>query len=453
MKRPNFEKVLLERKIPVYIYLLTILLGIGLTVIFGGIVRHNLLGNKNFGALGETISTIAEFPSLVKQVLRESSGGGDQVIADGFPFLDGFYKSGKIQKGALEDNGYLLLSSYDKDIGQSSVSLIRIADQKVLHEWVPDLDVLSKIIGFEIIKSSFRIFHPLLLEDGGLYCSNAGRRYAKYFLFKINFDSTVEWIMNVRSHHSIEEDADGNIFVCANMESSNYNFSEDNTIVKISPDREILYQKSVATILIENGYQNLLILSHNNRPQDPLHLNDIQPALTGSEYWEKGDLLISVPGIRSIFLFRPNTDKIIWMKTGPWQGQHDVDYISDHEISVFGNHSIPLFKNNDRLEKQSYVMVYDFITDSVTIPYKDIMESIGVYTRTEGLSEILLNGDVFIEEQNNGRLLRLMPEGVKWEFVRRVDKDHLSMLSWSRYLTENQVRDFLSKLQQPRSNQ
>jgi hypothetical protein len=75
------------------------------------------------------------------------------------------------------------------------------------------------------------------------------------------------------------------------------------------------------------------------------------------------------------------------------------------------------------------------------------MESKEVRTLSEGRSEVLSNGDLFIEETNYGRILRLTPESAKWEFVRRVDKDHLSMPSWSRYLNEKQVRNIFPKLQ------
>ena len=46
---------------------------------------------------------------------------------------------------------------------------------------------------------------------------------------------------------------------------------------------------------------------------DGLHLNDIQPALTDSPYWKKGDLFLSLRHKSLILLYRPSTGKIIWM--------------------------------------------------------------------------------------------------------------------------------------------
>ncbi|NQT56822.1 MAG: hypothetical protein HQ551_11420, partial [Desulfobacteraceae bacterium] len=144
-------------------------------------------------------------------------------------------------------------------------------------------------------------------------------------------------------------------------------------------------------------------------------------------------------------------------KTGPWMNQHDVDFVSDHQISVFGNDVIWNPGKNIKgdivsgkrvlLDGHNNVYIYDFSSDTVTAPYKNAMKSMEVRTMTGGCSEILPNGDVFIEEQKHGRILRLTPDTAKWEFVRRVDKNHLSYPSWSRYLNEEQAQKVLPKLQ------
>jgi len=414
--------------------------GAFITVTFGAAVRHMVLGGPGLrGAFGDTLLIVAEFPSLVKHTLRVVSVGGSQVIEDRFPDLDGFKKSGKIQPGVLEDKGYLLLSSYDKNKGQSTVQMIRIADQQILYEWAPDIDAMAALINDEIVKSSCRILHPLLLEDGGLVFQNSGSP-----LFKISSSSSVEWFIKGYYHHSCEQDAEGNIWVCSRMEPSSYaGLFNDDSFAQISPAGEVLFERSVAKILEENGYRVLLATGGSN---DPIHLNDIQPALTDSRFWKKGDLLLSMRHRSTIALYRPSTDKIVWLKTGPWMNQHDVDFVNDHQISVFGN-DVLVGSRTELFDGHNNVYVYDFNSDTVTTPYKDAMVSMEVKTLSEGSSEVLPNGDVFIEEQNDGRILRLTPETAKWEFVRRVDKDHLSLLNWSRYLNEEHAQKVLPKLQ------
>ena len=114
---------------------------------------------------------------------------------------------------------------------------------------------------------------------------------------------------------------------------------------------------------------------------------------------------------------------------------------------MFGNDVLDDPEGRVLNDGHNNVYLYDFTNKTVSSPYKTAMELMEVRTGTEGLSEVLSNRDVFIEETTNGRLLRLTPDTAKWEFVRRVDKNHLSLLNWSRYLTEEQVHDLLPKLQ------
>ncbi len=435
----------MNRKISVYFLALLLFVASCITVLFGAAIRHVLLGGQRLGQFGEAMLTVAEFPSLAQSVLIEIAGYGREsmVIEDRFPSLNGFKKSGIIQSGALKDNGYLLISFYDKEKRQSTVQLIRISNQQLLKEWIPDIDAILMRLQSKIQKSHIRLFHPLLLENGSLVL-NMGS------LIKIGPSSSVLWVAEGTYHHSVEQDAEGNIWTCSVMKPSAYAgvlSLRDDAIAKISATGKVLFKKSVAKILEENGYRGLLAGGLRGRHyEDAIHLNDIQPALTDSKYWKKGDLMLSMRHRSTIALYRPSTDKIVWLKTGPWMNQHDVEFLNDHEISVFGNNVIDTDKGSVLMDGQNNVYVYDFKTDTVSSPYKKAMKSFAVRTLTEGRSKVLANGDVFIEETNYGRLLRLTPETARWEFVRRVDKNHLSMPSWSRYLTEEQVRQVFPNL-------
>ncbi|MCH8857610.1 MAG: hypothetical protein IIA03_15585, partial [Proteobacteria bacterium] len=49
------------------------------------------------------------------------------------------------------------------------------------------------------------------------------------------------------------------------------------------------------------------------------------------------DVVLSARNISTVFLFRPSTGKIVWLKTGPWLNQHDVDYHGNGNYTIFGN--------------------------------------------------------------------------------------------------------------------
>jgi hypothetical protein len=300
----------MEKKIqiPVWVLVLIIFLGINGTVLFGWAVRHVFEGGDKLGKLGPVVVTIASFPSLLKKAFVEVKGCFPLIIDNRFPEIDGFKKNGVLQQGAVEDDGYLLLSAYDNSKEQSTVKLIRISDQQVLHEWVPNIQELAETQKTEsphfdsnnMRASKYRIVHPLLLSDGGMIFQNQGP------LFKINSCSNIEWGLDGIFHHSIEQDAEGNFWVPSVIEPASYDKDvfahyRDDAIAKVSPEGKVLFKKSVSKILEENGYRGLLF-GAGPYDIDAIHLNDIQPAHYSTEYWEKGDLLLSMKHRSTVFI-------------------------------------------------------------------------------------------------------------------------------------------------------
>jgi hypothetical protein len=459
------------KNVPLWLLALVVFVGINLVVLFGWSVQYVNEGGKRLGRLGPVVTTIASFPSLVKEALYEvgllsykaRDGKADtvtrppQLIENRFPELDGFKKNGLLQAGAANDPGYLLESVYDYVREQAVVRLVRIRDGQVLHEWVPDLKELAALhdrssfnLDFypaQIRPVRYRIMHPLLLDDGDLIFHGNGP------MFRIDACSRVKWVLDKHFHHAIEADANGDIWTGSLVEPSNYSseyFGDyiDESIVKVSPEGKVLFEKSISQILEENGQRGLLFGTARYE-HDNLHFNDAQPALYSTDYWKKGDLLVSVRNRSVVFLYRPSTNKILWLQVGPWLLQHDPDFVGQSKISVFGNDVIRRLEDGKEFQPEGHnnVYVFDFATGETTAPWRDIMREEKVSIDFEGLHEILDNGDVYIEETMNGRLLRLSKDAVVWEAVSRVDDNTLAMLTWSRYLTEQQVEKVLPRLE------
>jgi hypothetical protein len=57
-----------------------------------------------------------------------------------------------------------------------------------------------------------------------------------------------------------------------------------------------------------------------------------------------------------------------------------------------------------------------------------------VTTITSGRCDILENGDIFIEETNQGRIIVGDSLNKKIEYVKRLDDKHISSLFWSRII-------------------
>ena len=203
-----------------------------------------------------------------------------------------------------------------------------------------------------------------------------------------------------------------------------------------------MFKKSVASLLYENGFESILTISFG---KDPIHLNDVQPALEDSDYWEKGDLLLSIRNRNMVVLYRPKTNKVIWYKIGPWQNQHDVDFVSEKEITVYGNDII--IYNNDHTTKNNFdsnrgwntVYYYSFESNSITKNFDKVFKENKINTPYQGLSKTIENKYLFVEETQNGRLLKLSKNSVLWEFVNRKNKDYNYVVNWSRYIEKNEI--------------
>ena len=86
---------------------------------------------------------------------------------------------------------------------------------------------------------------------------------------------------------------------------------------------------------------------------------------------------------------------------GPFYQQHDVNIISDNEISIFNN-------NNSISEglRYSEVLIYNFKTKIFSRKFNPQLIENDLETKdTQGLSEILDDGSMLVEEQVHGRLI------------------------------------------------
>lgn len=437
----------MNRKAPLWVLFLIIWIFLMITIAFGWAVWNVNTGRTTFSkSTGESILFVAKLPTLINQTYHEITGkeGSNLMItSDKNKGINGL----QVKAPNFVDSNYLLLSSYDKTAKQSTVKLMRLADQKIMHQWTPNVDDALKLFikkedvpwQIEHNPGNFRMLHPLLSNDGSIY-------YNFIFspLVKMGSDSKIIWSLEGMYHHSLEFDADGNIWAPCLVEHSKFTSPvlkdyKDDKIVEISPDGKKLFEKSISEILLENGYKGLL-WGVGPYEEDEIHLNDIQPAFTSSQYWEKGDLLISLRNKSTIFLYRPSTNKITWLKTGPWLNQHDVDFLNGTQIGLLGNNVIRGDKMT-LIDGYNDQYIYDFSTDSVTTPYTAFFKSADVGTLSEGRTDILDNGDLFVEETEVGRLLRGSKTGTVWQYAEHVDEKSVSALSWSRFVTYNQFNN------------
>ena len=169
------------------------------------------------------------------------------------------------------------------------------------------------------------------------------------------------------------------------------------------------------------------------------------------KYWKKGDVFFSVKHINTIFLYRPEENKIIWYKNGPWRHQHDVDILDGQRISIFNNNSKD-FVGGNVVDGHNEVIIYDLKTDEYSQYLKDSLIENDVKNITNGRNEILPNGDLFVEETNYGRSLYFnADDSLRWTHVNRSDDGYVYRVGWSRILYTQEdiqtVNNFLNNIE------
>jgi len=440
------------KKIEIWILYLVILFTIPFTIGFGVLVRQEIegttkKGNIDISFLTKPAAYIARLPEKVLITILSNP----MRLNDAWDEDRSFYN----QEGFNGDNNleesYLLLSRYDGNLREGIVELVDLTNFEVLHTWNPDINKFNKLVKqvdeFKYLSrddnnSRTVLFHPKLAKDGGLLFRDKSLR-------KIDECSNlISQKTHERFHHSIETDLDGNIWAGTYMYPQSLPIKKvgrditdeggyyDDSITKLSSDGEILFEKSVSQIFIDNGLEYLLFGLGTNYEDDPIHFNDIQPVDFEGEYWKKGDIFISLRNQSMVLLYRPATNEIIWKGTGPFSLQHDVDILDNYRISIFNNNS-KRFANTGGsvVDGNNGVIIYNFKTNEYSTYLAESLIENDVRTVAQGRSEILPNGDLFIEETNYGRTLYLNSDGsLKWTHINKADDGNIYVVGWSRIL-------------------
>lgn len=431
------------RKIEIWILYLVILSGVISSIAFGILVRQELVGEQKFGLVSKTALFLAEIPMTIQRMRQLSTASDHMATENRFPEITGFVGE------PLQEEAYLLFSRFDGNLHEGLVELVDLRTFEILHTWNPDFDEINDAIDvpnpeFENIhrdKHDGRtmITHPLLTHDGSLIFQD----YTP--LRKINKCSQLIWQnQEERFHHSNEQDHEGNLWIPTHMypyaisaekvgdDVENY---LDDAITKVSPDGKILFQKSVSELFIENDMEYLLFaVGDRVFDFDPIHLNDIEPVLSDGKYWEQGDVFISLRHQSMIILYRPKTNKILWVGTGHFNHQHDVNIVDDHRISIFENNS-KIFFGGQSVDGYNKVVIYDFETNEYSNYLNDSLIANEVRTKTGGRALIMNNGDLLIEEHNFGRTIYFNSDGsIKWQNVNRAENGYIYILDSSRML-------------------
>ena len=441
---------------PVYFVIFLSIIGL---ILYGSLLRHHYIGGKSFKSLQEIAVFFAKIPSTVKFIFKNKTVSADVIT----PISETVYSDKKFFekkfKSTSQQEELILISRYSGDIGKSIIELRDLNNFDIIHSYLPNIKKIyekTDLTKEEFINlkaergiNRFYMMHPLITEEGDLiFQSHRGP------LVKINFDGEIIWVNDEDIyHHSINTDLDQNIYVpihkvpltkkvCeyVGVSECGKKFFLDDAINILNKDGKIIFSKSISEIFIENEMSGR-IFSQENFRRDPIHLNDIQPVLTSTQYFEKGDLFLSLRNSSMVVLYRPITNKIVKIIEGSFSYQHDVDILDEKTISIYNNNSFSNYKNLEKLKNNNEIVTYNFETDSFSKKFEDTFKKNKINTPTQGLADFLEDGSVMVEDSDNGRIFYINSEGdIIWEFNNLSSKKQVYNVFWTRMIDKEKSR-------------
>lgn len=242
----------------------------------------------------------------------------------------------------------------------------------------------------------------------------------------------VRWRLAAGNHHSIVPAGDGTFWI-PGVTSEPRSASPahpgglpgldrpvyQDLILRVAADGAVLDTIHLLDVLHENGLWHHVAKSRAPRPQDPTHLNDVEPlpAPLADEYplFEAGDLVISLRNLDLVLVLDPRSGRVKWHASEPFVMQHDPDFLGDGWIGVFDNRR----DDTDRgtMLGGSRIVALQPHTDSVRVLFPG-PASDPFYTHHRGKWQRLENGNLLLVESAAGRIVEVAPDGrTVWEWI------------------------------------
>ncbi|MCJ7421781.1 arylsulfotransferase family protein [Sphingomicrobium astaxanthinifaciens] len=386
------------------------------------------------------------FPQLVAQA-RTSYEIGQTVLGSRRPelFAREYDGEGLVAHDPARSAGGLTLVTGTFREGQA-VRLLD-AEGRIVHQWevdffehFPDAREFVRDKRYPASHANYYLqgVHPF--ADGSVMLN-----YSHLAAIKLDVCSQPVWRVRAPLHHSISQNADGSFWVPSHREldatpeawihpphtrqgleaRTRDTHRYHDTVVRVSPEGEILAEVSVLEAVIKGGPEHEYFDSMARNPTDLTHLNDaveVTPALAAKiDGVEAGDLLVSLRDYHTLAIIDPEDNALRWYKTGPWLRQHDPD------ITPEGN--ITLFNNRTRYLGQSQLMEYDPATDAARVLYPRAPED-RFYSWIMGTQQALPNGNFLLTESAAGRVIEVTRAGeVVWDYRMPYDDADAAMIT------------------------
>jgi hypothetical protein len=405
------------RKIEIWILYLVITLFIMFlffwTILIASESQYQTETGKKMPIISSIISTSEEVGRFLYMTLTQGISSAQNPQIEKF---NEFKSLNILSKN--KPSGYLLYSAFSKNNGISTIYLLDLSKNKIIHSWIPPYANFKNVAKMK--KMDFRTQHPYIHKDGSVVFTSGEGVFVKIDscsrLVKVNSDT--------HFHHSININSQ-NQYIVPSRTYPKGKKPEQEFLTLLDSAGNIILSKNILDLLMDQ-YPDVLLSSQ--RAGDVLHLNDIEEIKHTDNYFDKGDLMFSFRNINTIMVTNKDFTKIKFLKAGPWEYQHDIDYHGDGIFTLFGN--------DTNISNKSTIYKYDYKNDTVS----KLLSSEKIRSKTQGLHRYLKDGSLFIEVSDKRKIMFYGPnKNLLWEYVHNVDDDSISALHWSRYFLEGEL--------------
>ena len=275
-------------------------------------------------------------------------------------------------------------------------------------------------------------------------------------LVKLDRHNNIVWKLRRMTHHSVEKAEGGGFWVpCRRYYPPDRQspfppfrtpFWED-TIAKISDDGKILKEISVPGLFYENDLEAFLTSSGEPFEKimswdlEVVHLNKVEelPESMADDFpgFKPGFLVLSLRTKNTIFVVDPDSDKIVWLKTGPYIRQHDPEFVAGGRIILFNNNTY----RASLLDVETCDITQPEVSNIMSIDPSsgkaEVLWGAGkkgkMMSAVRGKVDATPNGGLLITEFEGGRVFETDSGGnIVWEYINRYDQENVAEMTEAR---------------------
>lgn len=401
---------------------------------------------------GSAVVTFKVFPysyissafSALNQLAQMSREGNKTT----FHFMNKARYEGEgvtVHDPATAQPGITLVTSHwlNDGVYVSAIRLIDL-DGNVLHEWQVHPEQIWPETPYDDYSAG-KYNEPQNYVHGSFLMPNGDIVFNIEYLglVRMNACADILWKLPYRTHHSVDRDDDGNFWVSGLIwrESRVYGYVHikppfvDETMLKVSPDGEILDEVFLVKEMYASGYADMF--ADIKAIYDFTHMNDVE--ILGADMadafsiFEAGDIMVSLRHLSLVAVFDGDTRQVKWHFRHPMIHQHDPDFEADGFITIFDNQDDTTI--NGSLFGRTRLLRVDPATKEYEVIYP-VRDDQPLYTKEGGKHQLLPNGNRLITEAQPGRLLEITPDGeTAWDWRTEKSEDGIvaEVLEGTRY--------------------